>query len=167
MTVTDYSRLTKEKLLELCSKSMNTMDGLWFLSVESKQGFDRALDMDMEVWRKMSLIHGKRVLELFGIEKDKPLEAFIHLVQADPFKFSWTAEIEMPSDNKAVLRRLACPPQEGRIKSGKGLFPGHKICLAMYDAYADLIDPRIKVTCLTSPPCAARPMCWCEWQFEI
>jgi len=167
MAVTDYSRITKDKLLELCSKSINTMDGLWFLSMESKHGFDRALDMDMEVWRKMSIVHGKRLLKLFGIKKNKPLEAFMHLVQADPLKFAWTSEIEMPSDNKAVLRRLACPPQEGRIKSGKGLFPGHKICLAMYNAYADVIDPRIKVSCLTSPPCAPRPIFWCEWLFEI
>jgi hypothetical protein len=167
MSVTDYSRIEKEKLLEICSKSINTLDGLWFLSVESQQGFDRALDMDVEVWRRMSLIHAKRMMECFEIQTDKPLEAFIHLLQADPLKYSWTSEIEMPSENRAVLRRLACPPQEGRLKSGKGLFPGHMICLAMYDAYAHVIDPRIQVSCLTYPPCAARPMCWCEWQFEI
>jgi hypothetical protein len=167
MSGTEYSQVSKEKLLELCSRSLNTLDGLWFLSVESKYDFDTALELDLEVWRKASLIHGERVVKIFGIQKNKPIEAFVKLVRVDPLKFAWKSEIMMLSDNKAVLRRTECPPQEARIRAAKDTFPGDAICLAMYTAYAEVIDPRIKISCLTSPPCAPRPQCWCEWQFEI
>ena len=67
MSGTDYSQISKEKLLEICSKSVNTMDGLWFLSVESRCGFDAALELDMEVWREVSLVHCRRLVKLFAI----------------------------------------------------------------------------------------------------
>ena len=167
MCALDYSQIPTEKLLDLCSRSLNTMDGLWFLSVESKYGFYTAFELDMEVWRRVSLIHGRRLVELFAIRKDHPIRAFVELVQADLLKFAWKSEVTVLNDNKAVLRRIECPPQEARIKTGKGAFPGDAICLVMYQSYAEVIDSRIKISCLTSPPCAPRPQCWCEWQFEI
>ena len=143
------------------------MDGLWFSSVECKHGFDTAFALDMEVWRRVSLIHGRRLVKLFAIRKDNPIRAFVELVQSDPLKFAWKSEIVMLNDNKAVLRRMVCPPQEARLRAGKSTFPGDAICLTMYTSYAEVIDPRIKATCLTHPPCAPRPGCWCEWQFQI
>jgi hypothetical protein len=130
MPGTDYSKVSKEKLLEICSRSLNTMDGLWFSSVESKYGFDTAFALDMDVWRRVSLIHGRRLVKLFAIRKDNPIRAFVELVQADPLKFAWKSEIVMLKDNKAVLRRMVCPPQEARIRAGKSTFPGDAICLA-------------------------------------
>jgi len=167
MPGSEYPQVSPKELLELCSRSINTMDGLWFLAVESEYGFETALELDLEVWRNFSLIHGKRLVRLLGIRKDDPVEAFVKLVQGDPLKFAWKSEIEMLTDQRAVLRRTVCQPQEARLRAGKGTFPGDAVCRTMYNAYAEVIDPRIKITCLTSPPCAPRPQCWCRWQFEI
>jgi hypothetical protein len=157
--------ISREELLELCSKSINTVDGLWFVEVTSKFGFDAAMKLDRDVWRKAYLIHGRRVIHTFKIKKENPLEALLALVTSDPLKATWRCETEMVNRNKALLRRIACPPQEARLRAGRGTFPGDRICMAMYQSFADLIDPRINIKCLTS--CAQHPEFWCEWQFKI
>lgn len=43
--------LVGNNLAELCSKSLYTLDGLWFTLLEKKYGLDVALDIDEEVWR--------------------------------------------------------------------------------------------------------------------
>jgi len=163
----DYSQIPTEKMVEVCSRSLNTIDGLWFLSVEQKYGFDVALELDVEVWQRFSLIHGRRLVKNFAIKEDSPIRAFIKLVQVDPYMAVLKPEIVMLNDNKAVLRCTECPAQEARTKDGRGLFPCKPVCLAMYTSYAEAVDPRIKVSCLLCPPDAHPPQYWCEWQFEL
>ena len=38
----DFSEIPADTLTEVCSRSLHTVDGLWFLSVEDKFGFDAA-----------------------------------------------------------------------------------------------------------------------------
>ena len=163
----DYSQIPKEKLVEVCSRSLNTIDGLWFLAIEQKYGFDTALEMDIEVWRRFSLIHARRLVKNFAIKEDNPIQAIIKLFEVDPLSNLSKPEIVTLTDNKAVFRCTDCPAQVARLREGKGLFPGKQICLNMYRAYAEVIDPRIEVTCLASPPDVKAPPYWCEWQFEI
>jgi len=163
----NLSKLSKEELLGLCSKSINTLDGIWFISVGDKFGFDSAMEIDMEVWRRYSLIHARRLLKTFGIDKANPIKAIVEMVQSDPLKFAWKSEIMDQSRGKAIIRRIVCPPQEGRLKAGKKLFPGYRICQTMYDSFAETIDSNISVSCLSNPPCAFRRNYWCDWQFEI
>ena len=54
MIDSNFSKLSKEELLVLCSRSINTMDGIWFVSVEDEFGFDTAMEIDMEVWKRYS-----------------------------------------------------------------------------------------------------------------
>ena len=166
MSGLDYSQVPNEKLVEVCSRSLNTIDGLWFLSIEHKYGFDAALELDIEVWRRFSLIHSRRLVKNFALKEDSPIRAFIKLLQADPIMAIQKLEIVMLTDNKAVFRCTECPAQEARIRDGKGLFPCKPVCLAMYTSYAEVVDPKIKLSCLTCPPDVHPTEYWCEWQIE-
>ena len=163
----DYSQIPGEKLVEVFSRSLTTIDGLWFLAIEQKYGFDAAMEMDIEVWRRFSSIHGRRVIRTFTIKEDTPVRTLIKLVQADPLMAVQKPEVVTLTDDKAIFRCMDCPTQVARIKDGKGVFPGQPVCQAMYTAYAEAIDPRIKITCLASPPDTENVPYWCEWQFEI
>ncbi len=162
----DYSQIPTEKMVEVCSRSLNTIDGLWFLAIEQKYGFDAAMELDIEVWRRFSLIHGRRLVKNFAIKEDTPIRAIIKLIQADPIMTAWRPEVVTLADNKAVLRCIDCPTQTARVRDGKGVFPGKPVCMAMYTAYAEVIDPRIKISCLACPPDTDSSQYWCEWQFE-
>ena len=163
----DYSQIPVDTLIETCSRSIHTVDGLWFLAVEAKYGFDTAHEMNSEVWRTCSLIHAKRVLSNFKIKEDTPLKTLIKLINTDPLLFTHRPVVVSLTDTRAVIRCLHCPTQVARIRDGKGVYPGEQGCTIFYEAYAELVDPRIKVTCVSCAPNPESPDYWCEWQFEF
>ena len=63
MSGLDYSPLAHDELVRLCSRSINTIDGLWFLAIEQKYGLDTALELDTEVWREATKINARRLLK--------------------------------------------------------------------------------------------------------
>ena len=154
-------------LVELCSKSLYTLDGLWFSLLEKKHGLDVALDIEEAVWRRFCPTHLRRVLKTFPIKTDNPIQAVINLLQVDPIQLIYKREIVELTDSKTVFRITDCPPQKARVRDGKGEFPCKKVGMIMFQAYAEAIDPRIKLTCLVCPPDAHPLQYWCEWQFEI
>jgi hypothetical protein len=167
MTQLPYSHIPTEKLAEVFSKSITTMDGLWFLAVEGKYGFDAALELDEKVWEKIGPIQARRMVNSFAIEEDNPIRTLIQALQADSILRIYGPQATVLTDNKAIFRCTDCPPQKARVREGKGEFPCKRVGVAFFKSYAEAIDPRIKMTCLVCPPDAHPPQYWCEWQFEI
>ena len=163
----DFSQIPADTLIETCSRSLHTVDGLWFLAVEAKYGFDTASELNAEVWQRCSSIHARRILKNFNIKEDTPLQTLIKLIYADPLLFVHRPEVVTLTDTRAILRCIECPTQAARIRDGRGVYPGEPGCTIFYEAYAGLIDPRIKVTCLACAPNPDSPEYWCEWEFEI
>ena len=167
MAELDYSQIPAEKLVELCSKSLHTVDGLWFTLLEEKYGLNVALDMDVEVCRRFCLIHGRRLLKTFAIKDDSPIQALVSMMQVDPMLFIYKPEIVTLTDSKAVFRCTDCPPQKARIRDGKGEFPCKSVGVAIFTSYAESVDSKVKLSCLTCPPDPHPSQFWCEWQYEI
>ena len=167
MAEVDYLQIPGEKLVDLCPRSLYTIDGLWFSLIEEKYGLDVALDMDLEVWRRLGLERGWMVLKPFGIKKDSPVQALASMIQVDPMMFVYKPEIVTLTDSKIVFRCTDCPSQKARIRNGRGEFPCEPVGTAMFTSYAELVDHRVKLTCLTCPPDPHPSQFWCEWQYEI
>jgi len=167
MARTEHLENLEGSLAELYSKSLYTLDGLWFTLLEKKYGLDVALEIDEEVWQKFCPIHIRRVLETFPIKVDDPVRAVIDLLKVDPVQLIYKLEVAEVTDNKAVFRVTDCPPQKARIRDGRGEFSCKKVGTIMFQAYAEAIDPGIRLTCLVCPPDAHPSRYWCEWQFEI
>ena len=69
--------LPREKLIELCeiyAKNWLATDGLWFQEVERAAGFAEALKLDMEMWRKFTVIEAKRVKQFLDLPEVPGLE---------------------------------------------------------------------------------------------
>jgi len=163
----DHSQIPVEKLVELCSKTSYTLDGLWFTLVESKFGLDVALEIDVEVWRRLCLIQAKRIQKYFPLDKGSSIRNLVKVVELDPLLAVYKPKTVQLSDNHAVLRLTDCPPQKARIRDGRGEFPCKPVGVALFTSYAEVIDPRVKVSCLACPPDAHPEEFWCEWQFDI
>jgi len=163
----EYSQIPLERLVELCSQSAYTLDGLWFTLVEEKFGLDTALEIDVEVWRRLCLIQAKRIAKYFPIDQGSSIRNLVKVIELDPLLVVYKLEVVKLTDALAVLRLTDCPPQKARIKDGRGEFPCKPVGIALFSSYAQVVDPRIKVSCLTCPPDAHPPQYWCEWQFEI
>jgi len=167
MSQRNLTQVSRDDILHLCSRTLYTIDGLWFLEVEKKYGFDVALEMDIEVWRQLCLIEGKRVKKFFDINEASPVRAVISIIQNDPLWTVFHPQIVELGDNKAVFRFADCPPQEARLKDGKSPLPCRQLGQVMYQSYCDVVDPRIKVSCVTSPPDPHPPEYWCEWRLDL
>ncbi len=64
-------------------KCFVSVDGLWFMKVEQGADFEKALELDIEVWKVLPKIEARIIQELLGLEKG--MEA---LRQALDFKLS-------------------------------------------------------------------------------
>ena len=167
MAGVEHSKIPAEKLVELCSRSAYTLDGLWFTLVEEKLGLDAALEIDAEVWRRLCLVQARRIQKYFPIDEGSPIRNLIKVIELDPLLAVFKPKAVELTDNRAVLRFTDCPPQKARIRDGRGEFPCKAVGIALLGSYAEVIDPQIKMSCLTCPPDAHPAQFWCEWQFEL
>jgi len=167
MSDANHSQISREKLVELCSRAAYTLDGLWFTVMEDKYGLDAALEVDIEVWRSLGAIEAKRVQKYFDIDEGSPIRTLIKVVEVDPLLAIYKPKTLELSDDRAVLCFTDCPPQKARIRNGRGQFPCKGIGLELCVAYAAAIDPRIQTSCLACPPGKRAREGWCEGLFEI
>lgn len=77
--------ITPQQLDELRKGALTAIDGLWFMAVEEKFGFDAALELDLEVWKRYGRVLLKRLTRMLGITidpKDPPdLATINHLME--------------------------------------------------------------------------------------
>ncbi|MFC1961951.1 DUF6125 family protein [Chloroflexota bacterium] len=163
----ELSQIPQEELLTFCSRSLYTLDGLWFVTSEEEHGFEKALELDIEVWNRLTRIQAKRVQEFFAVEEDNPLQAVMSIMSLDPLLTVFKIKVVELTENKVVFRFTDCPPpQKARLRDGKPEMSCQKLGLQTYQAYADVVDPGIRLSCRHCPPDLHPPDYWCEWQFE-
>ena len=128
MPDSDTPALSAKALMEICSRSMYSIDGLWFLAVEEQFGFEAAFKLNQKVWERCSFIHGHRLLNKLHLEGKPPLQALIALLSADPIMAVHNAKVTTLTDTRAVFRFIDCPIQIARIKAGRGVYNGKPGC---------------------------------------
>ncbi len=67
------AKLSGEKAASYFQRSYTAIDGLWFMKVEEKYGFEAALEVDGEVWKVMPKIQARALKPVVG--KERGLEA--------------------------------------------------------------------------------------------
>ncbi|MFC1900840.1 DUF6125 family protein [Chloroflexota bacterium] len=167
MSDLDFTPIPDETFKEVCARSLYTVDGVWFLAVEDKYGFDVAFEMNQAVWKRISPIVGRRLMKNLDLDGKPPLQALLELIVSDPMIRVHKPEVVTLTDKRAVLRFIECPIQVARIRDGKGVYNGVPGCSTLFDAYSELIDPRIKVDCNACAPNPEDPEYWCEWEFNL
>lgn len=165
----ELEQLPKETLIELIkmySRNWHTCDGLWFSGVEERYGTDKALEIDVNMWDVSSRLEAKRIKEILAIPDNGGLDAVLRTVNF----MSWAAKCAYRVEKKAdtaLLTVISCPPQEGRLKSGIGLFACRPTFEVSFGNVASVIDPGVKVSCKYCPPGPHPSDSWCQWEFRV
>ena len=60
--------LSLQQVADYFNRSYKAVDGLWFMKVEEKYGFDSALELDNEVWKVMPKIQARMIKSFLGLE---------------------------------------------------------------------------------------------------
>lgn len=109
--------LSQEQLLEMSQYSFVRMDGAWFMSLAKKFGIETAWEMDVEAWKQLSYLFGKRLRKNYINDPVWPdsfldaIEIFSHVLKIEG------REVQVDSDT-IIVRVSDCETQKAIAKAG-------------------------------------------------
>jgi hypothetical protein len=141
--------LTDKQRAEYFCRSYKAADGLWFMKVEEKHGFNAALRIDKEVWKVMPKIQARMIKSMRGKGKGEIalLECLEAKLSMEGFKFT----VEQRSDGFRIQIN-DCPWHNLMVKSGRKEYSekvGTAICNVEYSVWASEFDENIRFTLQT------------------
>ncbi|HPR64063.1 MAG TPA: DUF6125 family protein [Thermoanaerobaculia bacterium] len=141
-------------------------DGLWFQAVEQQSSMEEAITADTEAWRRFSPIEARRIRERLGLEERCGLEGLARALRAR--LYSLLNEDDMTLTSKSLVYRMKrCRVQEARRRKNLPDFPCKPVGIVEYTTFAQTIDPRIQVRCVTCPPDPTPDDAYCIWEFTL
>ena len=163
--------LNSKQIKEYLQNSYAKVDGLWFLKIEEQFGFEKALDIDAEVWKVMPKIQArylktvpeiKEIADSFDmffecLEIKMKLDNFITKTAQsrqntknkikDCKKKSANHSSTLEENNVITITINNCPWHNLMIKSGRENLSekiGSVICRNEYSIFASEFDKNIK-----------------------
>jgi hypothetical protein len=109
----------EEKIItEYLRRSYSAVDGLWFMMTEKKFSFDKALELDVEVWSILPKIQARKVKELLSLE-GKGVSDFIKAIEVKLVAEEYDYEIETHGDDHIQIKMHRCPWFEALKKANR------------------------------------------------
>ena len=109
--------LTDEQKAEYFRRSYTAVDGLWFMKVEERLGFDEALQLDEAVWKVLPKIQARALKGMMHLPGG--LEGLQQALSARLALEGFDYEMEPRSEGFAVIVKR-CPWHDIMEKSGRG-----------------------------------------------
>jgi hypothetical protein len=109
-------QLTDKQIAAYFHRSYTAADGLWFMKVEEKYGFDTALEIDDQVWKVLPKIQA-RMLKSFLL-LDEGMEGLYEGIETRLALEGFEFEAEKDNGGLNVLIKR-CPWHEIMVKSGR------------------------------------------------
>jgi len=167
--------LNSRQLKEYLQNSYAKVDGLWFLKIEEQFGFEKALDIDLEVWKVMPKIQARYLKSVPEINEitdsfDMFFECLKIKMKLDNFKIKAARSKQKKSGNHSsafkennviTVTVNNCPWHNLMIKSGRENLSekiGRLICQNEYSIFASEFDKNIKFE-LGERICEGLPCC--------
>jgi hypothetical protein len=154
----------QDELIKLIKSAITAIDGLWFLEAENALGFDRAFEIDLEVWKKYGPVMIKRIKRMLSIT-DNNLESFLRVLrivcEIDGTKFS----IKEQSENEALILIDYCPWYENLKRSHREkLVRCDIVDKTIFPAWIESFNPGLTFELYRSIP---EGHSRCEWKIQI
>ena len=162
--------LSREELIEYIedlSKNWLAIDGTWFQIVEEEYGIDKAIELDVEQWKRFTVIEAKRIMKRFNIPENGGIPALIKALKFRVYANIIIQEIVEISENRCVFRMNNCRVQYARNQRNLPDFPCKPVGLIEYGDFAKAIDPRIETNCIACPPDSHPDTYYCAWEFVL
>ena len=111
--------LTDKQITEYFHRSYAAVDGLWFMKVEEKCGFDTALEIDDQVWKVLPKIQARMIKSMLHL--DEGIEGLGEAIKTRLVLEGFDFEAKRNKDGlKVFIKR--CPWHELMVKSGRDIF---------------------------------------------
>ncbi len=165
MTFRDIDTNEQEEYLEFLLHQYRVVDAFWYIFLEEEQGSDAANHFNERVWSKVAKIAAKDIVKRFKIEK-KGLEGFASAMKYFPWRLLVGYKMELSRD-ELLITVPECPAQMARLKRGLGEYQCKEMHRGEFIAFAQAIDPKIKVHCIHAPLDPHPPERFCQWRFTL
>lgn len=157
--------LTERQLEELRLGALTAIDGLWFLEVESAHGFEEALRLDLEVWKKYGLVILKRMARMLGLDLSgggPPDLKTVNFLMENICRIDGTECRGEVRDGKDILFRVTrCSWWENLRNAGREkVVPCEDIDNTIFRHWLRAVDPSLDFEITASLP---RGDSHCEW----
>jgi hypothetical protein len=155
--------LTNRQLVEYFHRSYKAVDGLWFMKVEEKYGFNVALEIDKEVWKVMPKIQARMIKSMLGKGDGEAafLESLTAKLSLEGFKFKFEQK-----ENGFRIKITDCPWYNLMVKSGREEYSGKvgtTICNVEYSVWASEFDESMHFT-LRTQKCTGSEHCMLDFE---
>lgn len=152
--------LSESQIADYFRRSYTAADGLWFLKVEEKYGFQTALQMDEEVWKVLPKIQARMIKDMVGLESgiDDLFRSVAVRLRLEGFSFKGERE-----DGSFSIFVSRCPWHDLMKSSGREHLSGQVgeiICQVENSAWAkefgDIVFQRTSQICRGDEMCLLR-----------
>ena len=138
--------LSSKQIAEFWHRSYASVDGLWFMKVEEKYGFDAALDVDNEVWKVLPKMQARMMKSMGGTGDgiDGLFECLTTKLNLEGFKFEAK---KTGNDDGFMITISKCPWHDLMVKSGREELSGRVgslICNTEYSVWASEFGNNIR-----------------------
>lgn len=162
-------QLSKQELIDLVqifAKNMLALDGVWFQSVEFKQGMDEAIVHDRNAWERYSAIEARRIKAFLKLPEKAGING---LKKALDFHFNaFLNKTEISIDNNTLIYKVIdCRVQTARTRKGMPLHPCKCVGFMEYSCFAKEIDSRFECETISCFPDITDSGCACCWKFTL
>jgi hypothetical protein len=160
--------ISREQMEELRLGALTAIDGLWFMAVEKKSGFEEALELDLEVWKQYGVVIIKRLARMLGIgldTQDPPDMATVNFVMEKICEIDGTiCKGELLSPQEIRFRVHRCSWWENLNRSGReDIIPCEYIDNTIFRYWLEAIDPTMSFEITHALP---RGDAHCEWTIK-
>ena len=115
------AELTYKQQAEFLRRSYTAVDGLWFMKIEEKYGFEAALEIDKEVWKVFPKIQARLLKSMSKM--DHGIDALVECYSTRLALENFTFRTEKTENGVKVIIEK-CPWHEVMVKSGRGKLSG-------------------------------------------
>lgn len=156
-----------KELVKINARNSLALDGVWFQSVEQKEGMDEAMYHDRMAWRRFTEIEARRIKTFLQLPSQPGLDG---LERALAFRFTAFANPEVSylrKEDSLVYKVVDCQVQSARKRKGMPFHPCKSVGEIEYTYFAKAIDERIECTALSCFPDMTDDSCACAWEFTL
>ena len=163
------NELSKEQLIELIdiySKNWLAMDGVWFQSIERKNGMDEAMYHDAEAWKRFTVTEARRIKSFLKLDDNSGVEGLKKALSLRFYANINEDKIEIEG-NTLTYTAVDCRVQTARASKGMEFHPCKSVGIIEYSGFAKVIDERFECECVSCYPDITDDTCCCKWRFTL
>jgi hypothetical protein len=161
------------KLQKLYGQLGQILDGVWFTCVEKAVGFEKAYEIDDEVWKIYSRKEAKRLRSFFGFTTPN-VSNIENVIRYSLFAQSLEFDLIVKQKSPLILHMLVktCKTIVGMEKMGRSADQIDHICrgigLTYFGALLDEISSGVIIRCQFTPITKSEQEKFvCVWEFEF